>query len=191
MKTKHSNKICYEIYCEIEKCSWRLYSKRINPTDEFEIRTFNSVHTCSSLEIHPNHKHANKQVMGTILHEIMRKTRSKVWRLNEISRDLNALFYKQVWRAKQYAMELLLGSSEECFSKLPIYYHNLKKHNPGTVAYIQTDSKDCFECCFYGIGSTIQAFKHFCRKVIIMDGAHLKGYFKGTILHAVAMDGNN
>ena len=24
-----------------------------------------------------------------------------------------------------------------------------------------------------------------------MDGAHLKGDFKGTILHAVAMDGNN
>ena len=98
--------------------------------------------------------------MGTILHEIMGKTRSKVWRPNEISRDLNALLeinvdYKQAWRAKQYAMELLLGSSEECFSKLPIYFHNLKRHNLGTVAYIQTDSEDCFECCFYAIGSMV------------------------------------
>nr|KAJ0224100.1 hypothetical protein LSAT_V11C200067350 [Lactuca sativa] len=32
--------------------------------------------------------------------------------------------------AKQYAIELLLGSSKECFSKLPIYFHNLKMHNP-------------------------------------------------------------
>ncbi|XP_023748615.2 protein FAR1-RELATED SEQUENCE 8-like [Lactuca sativa] len=195
-KTKHSNKNRYEVYCEIENCSWRLYAKRLDPTDEFEIRTFNNVHTCSSLQIHPNHKHANKKVMGTILHEIMGKTRSKVWRPNEISRDLNALLeinvdYKQAWRAKQYAMELLLGSSEECFAKLPIYFHNRKRHNPGTVAYIQTDSEDCFECCFYAIGSTTRAFKRFCRKVIIMDGAHLKGAFKGTILHAVAMDGNN
>nr|KAJ0223696.1 hypothetical protein LSAT_V11C200088650 [Lactuca sativa] len=175
---------------------WRLYAKRLDPTDEFEIRTFNNVHTCSSLQRHPNHKHANKKVMGTILHEIMGKTHSKVWRPNEISRDLNALLeinvdYKQAWRAKQYAMELLLGSSEECFAKLPIYFHNLKRHNPGTVACIQTDSEDCFECCFYAIGSTIRAFKRFCRKVIIMDGAHLKGAFKGTILHALAMDGNN
>nr|KAJ0195675.1 hypothetical protein LSAT_V11C700383390 [Lactuca sativa] len=187
-KTKHSNKNRYEVYCEIENYSWRLYAKRLDPTDEFEIRTFNN--------IHPNHKHANKKVMGTILHELMGKTRSKVWRPNEISRDLNALLeinvdYKQAWRAKQYAMELLLGSSEECFSKLPIYFHNLKRHNPGTVAYIQTDSEDCFECCFYAIGSTIRAFISFCCKVIIMDGAHLKGDFKGTILHAVAMDGNN
>nr|KAJ0201578.1 hypothetical protein LSAT_V11C600327670 [Lactuca sativa] len=195
-KTKHSNKNRYEVYCEIENCSWRLYAKRLDLTDEFEIRTFNNVYTCSSLQIHPNHKHANKKVMGTILHEIIGKTRSKVWRPNEISRDLNALLeinvdYKQAWRAKQYAMKLLLGSSEECFAKLPIYFHNLKRHNPDTVAYIQTDSEDCFECCFYAIGSTIRAFKSFCRKVIIMDGAHLKGAFKGTILHGVAMDGNN
>ncbi|CAI9274109.1 unnamed protein product [Lactuca saligna] len=126
----------------------------------------------------------------------MGKTRSKVWRPNAISMDLNALLevnvdYKQAWRVKQYAMELLLGSSEEFFSKLPIYFHNLKRHNPGTVAYIQTDSEDYFECCFYAIRSTIRAFKSFCRKVIIMDGAHLMGDFKGTILHAVAMDGNN
>ncbi|CAI9279642.1 unnamed protein product [Lactuca saligna] len=155
---------------------WHLYAKRLDPTDEFEIRTFNNVYTCSSLQIHPNHKHANKKFMGTILHEIMGKTRFKVWRPNEISRDLNALLeinvdYKQAWRAKQYAMELLLGSSKECFAKLPIYFHNLKRHNPGTVAYIQTNSEDCFECCFYAIGST--------------------GAFKGTILHAIAMDGNN
>nr|KAJ0224515.1 hypothetical protein LSAT_V11C100049030 [Lactuca sativa] len=172
-KTKHSNKNRYEVYCEIENCSWRLYAKRLDPTDEFEIRTFNNVHTCSSLQIHPNHKHANKKVMGTILHDYGKNSFQD---------------YKQAWREKQYAMELLLGSSEECFSKLPIYFHNLKRHNPGTVAHIQTDSEDCFECCFYAIGST---FKSFCRKVIIMDGAHLKGDFKGTILHAVAMDGNH
>nr|KAJ0206404.1 hypothetical protein LSAT_V11C500240610 [Lactuca sativa] len=77
--------------------------------------------------------------------------------------------YKQAWRAKQYAMELLLGSSEEYFSKLPIYFHNLNRHNPNTVVYIQIDSKDSFECCFYAIGSTIRAFRRFCHKVIIMD----------------------
>nr|KAJ0217432.1 hypothetical protein LSAT_V11C300132820 [Lactuca sativa] len=195
-KTNHSNKNRYEVYCKIENCTCRLYAKRIDPPDEFEIRTFNNVHTCSSLQIHPNHKHANKKVMGTILKQIIGKTRSKVWRSIKISRDLNVLLeinvsYKQVWRAKQYTMEMLLGSSEECFSKLPIYFHNLKRHNPCTVAYIQTDSEDCFECCFYVIRSMIRAFKHFCRKVIIMDGAHLKGDFKGTILHAIAMDRNN
>ena len=48
-KTKHSNKNRYEVYCEIENCSWRLYAKCLDPTGEFEIRTFNNVHTCSSI----------------------------------------------------------------------------------------------------------------------------------------------
>ena len=36
----------------------------------------------------------------------------------------------------------------------------------------------------------IRAFRTTCRKVMIMDGAHLKGEFKGVVLHAVALDGN-
>nr|KAJ0191412.1 hypothetical protein LSAT_V11C800408660 [Lactuca sativa] len=170
-KTKHSNKNRYEVYCEIENCIWRLYAKRIHPL--MNLKSGLST-TCTHV------RHYKYTLIISMLIKkswIMGKTRSKVWRPNEISRDLNALLeinvnYKQAWRAKQYAMELLLGSSEE-------------------LAYIQTDSEDFFESCFYVIGSTIRAFKRFCRKVIIMDGAHLKGDFKGTILHAVAMDGNN
>ncbi|CAI9280984.1 unnamed protein product [Lactuca saligna] len=152
-----------------------IFSLSLKATREtFQFKTKHS--NKNRYEIHLNHKHANKKVMGTILHEIMGKTRSKVWRPKEISSDLNALLeinvdYKQAWHEKQYAMELLLGSSEECFYKLPIYFHNMKMHNPGTVTYIQTDSEDCFECCFYAIGST--------------------GDFKGTILHPITMDGNN
>ncbi|XP_023755812.2 protein FAR-RED ELONGATED HYPOCOTYL 3-like [Lactuca sativa] len=93
--------------------------------------------------------------------------------------------------ASEFALGLMMGTPEESFSKLPIYFHNLKKHNPGTVAYIKTDSDDRFEHCFFAIGCAIHAFRECCRKVIIMDGAHLKGNYKGTILHAVAMDGNN
>nr|KAJ0194341.1 hypothetical protein LSAT_V11C800427360 [Lactuca sativa] len=63
-KTKHSNKNRYEVYCEIENSTWCLYAKCIDPTDEFEIGAFNNVHICSSLQIHPNHKHTNKKSHG-------------------------------------------------------------------------------------------------------------------------------
>ncbi|KAL7591506.1 hypothetical protein Lser_V15G32242 [Lactuca serriola] len=99
--------------------------------------------------------------------------------------------YSQAWHAREFALGLMMGTPEESFSKLPIYFHSLKKHNPSTVAYIKTDSDDRFEYCFFAIGCAIRAFRECCRKVIIMDGAHLKGKYKGTILHAVTMDGNN
>ncbi|XP_023729493.1 uncharacterized protein LOC111877202 [Lactuca sativa] len=84
-----------------------------------------------------------------------------------------------------------MGTLKESFSKLPVYFHNLKKHNPGTVAYIKTGLEDRFDHRFFAIGCEVRAFRECCRKVIIMDGAHLKGKYKGTILHEVAMDGNN
>nr|KAJ0214760.1 hypothetical protein LSAT_V11C400213590 [Lactuca sativa] len=37
----------------------------------------------------------------------------------------------------------------------------------------------------------IRDFIGFCRKVVIMDDAHLNGKYNGTILHVVAMDENN
>nr|KAJ0189145.1 hypothetical protein LSAT_V11C800421730 [Lactuca sativa] len=84
-----------------------------------------------------------------------------------------------------------VGDPKESFSKLPVYFHNLKKHNLGTVTYIKTDSEHRFEYCFFAIGCAIGAFRECCRKVIIMDGAHLKGKYKCIILHVVVMDENN
>ena len=52
-------------------------------------------------------------------------------------------------------MRMMQRSDEECFGKLPIYFHNLKLHNPGTVTYIETDSENRFECCFFAIGAAV------------------------------------
>nr|KAJ0221262.1 hypothetical protein LSAT_V11C200063670 [Lactuca sativa] len=156
----------------------------------FEIKTFNDEHTCSSLLIHPNHRQANSEVLGTIIHDIKGQGSLRVWRPNDIIRDLTDLL-QITWHAREFSLGLMIGTPEESFSKLPVYFHNMKKHNPGTVAYIKTDSEDHFEYCFFSIGCTIRAFRECCRKVIIMDDAHLKGKYKRTILYAVAMDGNN
>lgn len=37
----------------------------------------------------------------------------------------------------------------------------------------------------------IHSFINYLRPIIIIDGAHLKGHFKGTMFLAVVMDGNN
>ena len=162
--TKKSSKNRFQANCKEKDCNWRLYAKSLLDNGLFEIRKFNDIHNCSRLQIHPNHKHANSQVLGTIMYKIMGNTKSKYWKPNEISRDLGALLkitisYKQAWLAKQYAMRMMQGSDEECFGKLPIYFHNLKLHNPGTVTYIETDSEDRFECCFFAIGAAVSLFR--------------------------------
>ncbi|GJY67989.1 probable purine permease 11 [Tanacetum coccineum] len=80
---------------------------------------------------------------------------------------------------------------QESFSELPLYCHNLKLKNQGTITHIETDDEDRFEIFFLAIGAVIRTFVLHMRPLIIIDGAHLKGEFLGTMYLAVAMDGNN
>jgi len=41
------------------------------------------------------------------------------------------------------------------------------------------------------IGPSIAAVKQFCRPLISIDAYHLKGVYKGVLLTAMALDGNN
>ncbi|GJR16915.1 ankyrin repeat-containing protein [Tanacetum coccineum] len=83
------------------------------------------------------------------------------------------------------------GTPEESFAELPLYCHNLKLKNPGTITHIETDDQDRFEILFLAVGAAIRTFVPHMRPLIIIDGAHLKGEFLGTMYLAVAMDGNN
>ncbi|XP_020102105.1 uncharacterized protein LOC109719725 [Ananas comosus] len=44
---------------------------------------------------------------------------------------------------------------------------------------------------FIAFGASIQGFLRGCRPFVCLDGAHLKGKFKGIIVSAIALDGNN
>ncbi|GKB57619.1 putative ubiquitin-protein ligase [Tanacetum coccineum] len=78
---------------------------------------------------------------------------SRIYRGKEIMTDMNARFkidisYSQAWRAKCYALQLLRGTPEESFAELPLYCHNLKLKNQGTITHIETDDEDRFEIFF-------------------------------------------
>nr|GEX09231.1 hypothetical protein [Tanacetum cinerariifolium] len=64
---------------------------------------------------------------------------------------------------------------KESFAELPLYCHNLKVKNPGTITHIETDDEDRFEIFFLAVGAAIRTFVSHIRPLIIIDGAHLKG----------------
>nr|GEW98397.1 hypothetical protein [Tanacetum cinerariifolium] len=84
----------------------------------------------------------------------------------------------------------MLGTPEESFAELPLYCHNLKVKNQGTITHIGTDDEDRFEI-FFTIGAVIRTIVLHMRPLIIIDGAHIKGEFFGTMYLADVMDGNN
>ena len=67
----------------------------------------------------------------------------------------------------------------------------LKLANPGTVADIETevdeDGDERFLYLFLAFGASIQGFKKL-RLVLVVDGTHLGGKYKGVLLTASGQD---
>ncbi|XP_035836097.1 uncharacterized protein LOC110888981 [Helianthus annuus] len=163
--------------------------------EHFEFKSFNDKHTCSKTLTYPHVRQANPHVVAHYLKEPL-KDSGRIYRCNEIVKDFRQRFQveittSQAWRGKSLALELLQGSSRESFAELPLYCYNLERANPGSVTHIKTDHERRFEMVFVAIGAAIRTFICNLRPVVIIDAAHLKGEFKGTLFLAVGMDGNN
>lgn len=91
------------------------------------------------------------------------------------------------------ALEYAKGSFGTAYRMLPQYLENLVVANPGTVAEMHTSYDDAvghkFKYMFLALGASINGLKHM-RKVIVVDGAHLRGKYVGCLLSASAQDGN-
>ncbi|XP_038889322.1 uncharacterized protein LOC120079232 [Benincasa hispida] len=98
--------------------------------------------------------------------------------------------YNKTWRARETAYALARGTPEESYAILHAYGEALKMENLGTRFEIELENDVHFKYMFMALGPYIKGFSS-CRPVIIVDGSHLKGKYKGTKLFGVSMDGNN
>jgi hypothetical protein len=158
-KVDRSSKTRFEASCVTDGCDWRIRAYLLEDTSYFQVSYFKDEHTCSRTQTFPHIRQANKKVLGEVVKNQI-KDSGRSYRPKDIMTDIKQRFkinisYSQAWRAKSFALELLTGSPEDSFSKLPIYCHNLKKTNPGTVTHILTDSEGRFEMFFLAIGAAV------------------------------------
>ncbi|XP_021974580.1 uncharacterized protein LOC110869648 [Helianthus annuus] len=194
-KVDRSSKTRYQVSCLVDGCGWRFRARSFGDSGVFFVKSFNDKHTCSKTLTYPHVRQANPHVVAHYLKEPL-KDSGRIYRCNEIVKDFRQRFQveittSQAWRGKSLALELLQGSSRESFAELPLYCYNLERANPGSVTHIKTDDERRFEMVFVAIGAAIRTFICNLRPVVIIDAAHLKGEFKGTLFLAVGMDGNN
>ncbi|XP_022041052.1 uncharacterized protein LOC110943622 [Helianthus annuus] len=194
-KVDRSSKTRYQVSCLVDGCVWRFHARSFGDSGVFFVKSFNDKHTCSKTLTYPHVRQANPNVVAHYLKEPL-KDSGRIYRCNEIVKDFRQRFQveittSQAWRGKSLALELLQGSSRDSFAELPFYCYNLERANPGSVTHIKTDDERRFEMVFVAIGAAIRTFICNLRPVVIIDAAHLKGEFKGTLFLAVRMDGNN
>ncbi|XP_077225027.1 uncharacterized protein LOC143858256 [Tasmannia lanceolata] len=91
----------------------------------------------------------------------------------------------------------MCGNAEASYRILPAYADELVRRNPGTVVQLcrtrelRPRGDDTFGRFFWSFGPSISAFNRTVRPLALIDGTHLRGKYRGTLLAATAIDGNN
>ncbi|XP_028784192.1 uncharacterized protein LOC114740238 [Neltuma alba] len=116
--------------------------------------------------------------------------------LNEIRRTLARdygvkLTYKQAYRAKKKALEEIQGRLEQLYMLIPWICQRLKETDGKTVAEWLATVNNIFGRIFIAYGCCVEGFFSGARHILYIDGTHLSGPYKRTLLSASTYDADN
>ncbi|KAL5566890.1 hypothetical protein UlMin_030054 [Ulmus minor] len=98
--------------------------------------------------------------------------------------------YNKAWRAREAAYDTLRGTPEESYTFLRSFLHVLVECNFGTTTDLALTQEERFNYFFFALAASKEGYK-FCRPVICVDRAHLKGKYKWMMFTAICNDDNN
>ncbi|CAH9085882.1 unnamed protein product, partial [Cuscuta europaea] len=193
-ETRTSTPGVLHVVCNGETCKWAVRGVRISGSQCFEVRRFDSVHSCSIDCRMSGNRQASATIIGKLIKHQYMDASGKPYPPKSIISDLNRAFglnlsYKKAWRGKERALLSLTGTDSESYKKLPMLCYLMDKTNPRSLICLDTDENGHFKRMFMSLGASREGWAA-CRPVISVDGAHLKAKFRGTVLSACAMDAN-
>lgn len=193
-KVKKSSKSLLTVKCIGENCKWSLRALKLPGCDLFKITKYLRSHTCSIGILNHDHRQATTMVVGQIIKDKF-TTIGRVYKPHDIVEDMRKEYgmnisYDKAWRARETIYAFARGTPEDSYANLHAYGEALKIENPGIVFEIELEDSIHFKYMFMALRPYIRGFAS-CWPVIIVDGPHLKGKYKGTLLVDASMDGNN
>ncbi|KAL4011078.1 hypothetical protein IC575_028124 [Cucumis melo] len=84
-----------------------------------------------------------------------------------------------------------VGLKDSNIFKIKKYGEALKFTNPGTIFHMELEDDRFFKYLFMAVGACVRGFLNCIRPVIVMDGTLLKNKYRGQLIVAVCLDGNN
>ncbi|XP_013617968.1 PREDICTED: uncharacterized protein LOC106324567 [Brassica oleracea var. oleracea] len=187
----------FVVECPDSRCDWRVTAHEVRGCRYYEIRKAQLDHTCP-IEFRNGY---NSKATSRVIAAVYKAKFGDSGKL-PVARDLQKLVledlrvdasYMKCYRAKEKGVLGLRGSDEDSYLKLPKYLYMLKLANPGTIADLETDVDDDgderFLYLFLAFGASISGFRKL-RHVLVIDGTHLSGKYKGVLLTASGQDAN-
>ncbi|KAL4017276.1 hypothetical protein IC575_024954 [Cucumis melo] len=192
---KKSTKEVLFVRCIDNKCGWRLRAVRLKDSNIFKIKKYVKVHSCSLEFLNRDHRQAKSWVVGELIKSKF-KGPGRIYKPRDIIEDMRQdyginMSYEKAWRARENAYERVRGSPEESYNLLRRYGEALKFTNSGTIFHMELEDDRFFKYLFMVVGACVRGFLNCIRPVIVMDGTFLKNKYRGQLIVAVCLDGNN
>ncbi|XP_016173526.1 uncharacterized protein LOC107616035 [Arachis ipaensis] len=184
-------------------CTWMIRISLRARKGTWEVRPYNRIHTCLATSISSDHRQLDYHVICAKIFPLVRANAAVSIKVLQEATEGTYEFkptYRKTWLAKQKAVAQIYKDWEESYAELPRWILGMQSIMEGTVALLKTssvrvgddvdDSTVYFHRLFWTFPPCVEAFRH-CKPLVSIDGTHLYGKYGGTLLLAVAQDGNS
>ncbi|KAL5159749.1 hypothetical protein HKD37_15G044012 [Glycine soja] len=198
----HKYIVCCPNNTEESPCPFYMRAILSKKTDAWKVTQWGGPHTCLNMTMTQDHEKLDSNLIATCVVGMIREDPSiKIYLIQE---RINSEFsykvsYRKAWMAKQKAIAIEYGDWEESYAKLSSWLTHMQNHSPGSYFQILHDdfivgnrvSREHrqFHRVFWTFGQCKEAIK-YCKPIIQVDGTHLYGKYRGTLLMATSQDGN-
>jgi len=169
------------------KCPWTAYCGYMKAIKIWQLQKIVDNHTCSR---EFNLRVLSSKWLSKKLEKIVRENpRVKGTEIREkISRKWNVGISRcMAYRAKAIAAKNVEGSFKEQYKKIYDYAYELLARNPGSTVKVNVEENER-EPIFKRFYACLKAYKDnfiSCRPIIGLDGAFLKGKYRGELLTTI------
>ncbi|KAH0660439.1 hypothetical protein KY289_029187 [Solanum tuberosum] len=165
------------------------------PVDAFDVGNYLIITNRSQKEIMIDQIYMDKSTLKDVMEKYSIEKRFKflVERSNSIRDDVRLdlgidINYMLAWRAKEKALESIMGQPAASYGKLPGYLYTLDKTYPGSHIRMKKTPENEFLYVFIVLHAFIKGFDH-CRPIVVVDASHLKSTYTGAFVSASTLDG--
>ncbi|KAK8618216.1 hypothetical protein V6N13_132217 [Hibiscus sabdariffa] len=182
-----------QVVCK-EGCPWYIWASRVDPKDKmnmtWQIKSYIGNHTC--MMGFKNRNATYKWLAKTYIENNMAKPKYSTRHLKRdvMSDHLYKVSLSKCLRAKNLALEMVLGSHKGQYLMIYDYLGEIRTSNLGSTTILMLDNR-VFLRVYICLHACKESYKAGCRPVLSIDGYHLKGYCGGTFLAAVSVDAND
>ncbi|XP_077249251.1 uncharacterized protein LOC143888710 [Tasmannia lanceolata] len=185
----------YAVRCKDKSCPFRISGR--NYLNHVRVKRFVLEHTCSrTLKGNAHPLVTAAWAADTCLGLFPRPGDVRPTLIRAYIKDKwgITISYAKTFNAKVIIHEIMCGNAEASYRILPAYAQEIERCNPDTIMRVYRSRElwrrgdHTFGCLFWSFGPSIGAFSRTIRPLI--DGAHLRGKYKGILLAVTAVDGD-